>query len=144
MGFTLLAVFGNDFANFIHHGVVHFAVQQHTRCIRNQPLGPHGHHHCANDASHRVQPHPPIDPATHQRHNGQHRSGRIGHHMHIGRSEVQVMVVRVVVVVVCMAAMSVVAMTVMVCCAQYVGAHQINNQAHSGDDDGLLVVNRLG
>ncbi|MNX69586.1 hypothetical protein D3C86_1008080 [compost metagenome] len=141
--FALLEA-GQHLSYFVHHRVVHLAVQQHRAALPHQADGPAADQRRAHQPHHRIEPAPAQPPAAGQRHDGQHRGGRIGHHVEIGRAQVDVvMVVTGMSVVMVPMLMTMVVPVMMVRAAEDERAAQVHQQADGGDGHRLLVVDGL-
>ena len=129
-----------------HHRRVHFGVEQHPAGVAQEPEGPDADQAGADQAHHRVEPVRAPELAAGEGDDGQHRGGRVGEHVQVGGTQVQVLVtvVVLVVVVVMVVAVVLVAVVMVRAVAQEKGADQVDHQAEGSEQDGLIVVDGHG
>ena len=132
-------------ADLGHHRRVHLRVEQDPPGIAQQAPGPDRDQRRADQAHYRIQPGRAHEHAAEQGQDRQHRGRRVGHHVQVGRAQVEVVAVGMPVSVVpVVAVVVVVPVAVPMLVAQPPGAEQVHRQAHRGDCDRLLVVDRAG
>ena len=111
----------DDLANLSNDRMIHLAVQQHLARFPDQPARPDGNQRRADDAHNRVKPRPTPQQATGKCGDGQHRGCGIRKYMHVGRFEIQI-----VVMIGMILRMVVRLFVMMVCPAQYDGAKNVD------------------
>ena len=122
----------DDLTDFLDHGMIHLAVEQHAAALGDQVFCPEADQHGAEQADGRIQPGPAVEPAAGEGDDGEHRGQGVGDDVDVGRFQVEVMVM-VVAVAMSMSMGMVVPVMVIVGLAENQRADEIDRQAEGGD-----------